>query len=173
MFVIHSAIHSFNHPLVKISLFHRHAQMGRIGASSHKTHFIYIFLEILHHKGHQNRCIGSKVSAILLNVWIFHTSGVVSGTVCACSLRSKLLSSYFNPTLDTRFLILSFRSAQGTHPGILKQGGLENSGQRLKPSMTKLREKFLFFLIQKNYILKNLNFLKIFFLSKQIYFLIC
>ena len=41
---IHSFIHSiFNNPLVKISLWHRHAQTVTKGASSHKTNYIDIF----------------------------------------------------------------------------------------------------------------------------------
>ena len=51
------------------------------GASSHKTNYIDIFSEIL------NCCIGSRVTAILLNGWILPTGGVGLGRVCpaACS----------------------------------------------------------------------------------------
>ena len=42
-------------------------------------------------EGHQNRCIGSKVTTILLNVWILPTGGAASGRVCACNLRSRLV----------------------------------------------------------------------------------
>ena len=52
---------------MKISLQRRHAQTVKNGASSHKTNYIDIFLEILNPEGHQNRYIGSKVTAILLN----------------------------------------------------------------------------------------------------------
>ena len=62
------------------------------GASSHKTNYIDIFSDILNPEGHQNRCIGSKVTAILLNGWNLPTGGASSGRVCACSLRSRLVS---------------------------------------------------------------------------------
>ena len=52
---------------VKISLRRRHAQTVKNGASSNKTNYIDIFSEILNPEGHQNCCIGSKVTAILLN----------------------------------------------------------------------------------------------------------
>ena len=57
------------------------------GASSHKTNYIDICPEILNLEGHQNRCIGSKVTAILLNGWILPTGGVALGRVCpaACA----------------------------------------------------------------------------------------
>ena len=41
--------------LVKISLRRRHAKTGKNGASSHKTNYIELFLEILNREGHQNR----------------------------------------------------------------------------------------------------------------------
>ena len=65
-------------PLVNIYLRRRHAQTGKHGASSHKTYYIDIFSEILNLEGHQNRCIGSKVTAILMNGWILPTDGVAS-----------------------------------------------------------------------------------------------
>ena len=77
---------------MKISLRRRHAQTVNNGASSHKTKFINIFSEILNIEGHQNRCIGSKFTAILLNGRILPTGGAASGRVCACSLRSRLVS---------------------------------------------------------------------------------
>ena len=43
-----------------------HAQTVGNGASSHKIDYIAIFLEILNPEGHQNRIIGSRVTAILL-----------------------------------------------------------------------------------------------------------
>ena len=42
------------------------------GASSHKTNCIDISLEILNLEVHQNCCIGSKVTAIFLNGWIWN-----------------------------------------------------------------------------------------------------
>ena len=47
-------------------------------ASSHKTNYIDIFSEILNLEGHLNRCIGSKVTGILLNGWNLPTGGVAS-----------------------------------------------------------------------------------------------
>ena len=38
-------------PLVKISLWPRHTQTGKNGASSHKTNYIYILSEILDLEG--------------------------------------------------------------------------------------------------------------------------
>ena len=43
--------------------------MVKNGASSHETNYINNFPEILNLGGHKNRCIGSKVTAILLNRW--------------------------------------------------------------------------------------------------------
>ena len=41
--------------------------MGNNGATSHDTNYFDIFSEILNLEGNQNRYIGSKVLAILLN----------------------------------------------------------------------------------------------------------
>ena len=60
---------------MKISLRRRHAQTVKNGASSHKTNYIDIFSEILNPEGHQNRSIGSKVTAILLNGLILPIGG--------------------------------------------------------------------------------------------------
>ena len=67
-----------SHPLVKISLQRRHAQTVKDDASSHKTNYINILLEILNLEDHLNHYIGSKVTAILLNGWILPTGGVAS-----------------------------------------------------------------------------------------------
>ena len=40
--------------------------------------------------------IGSKVTGILLNVYILPIDGVASGRVCACSLPSRLVSKQTN-----------------------------------------------------------------------------
>jgi hypothetical protein len=61
--------------------------MVKNDASSHKTNYIEIFSDILNPEGHQNRCISSKVTEILLNGWILPTGGASSGRVCVCSLR--------------------------------------------------------------------------------------
>ena len=59
-----------------------------------KQIILTFFKEILNLEGNQNCCIGSKVTAILLNGWIFHTGGASLGRVCACSLRSRLVFIY-------------------------------------------------------------------------------
>ena len=46
-----------------------------------QTEYIDILSEILNFEGHLNRCIGSIVTAILLNGWIFPTGGVALGTM--------------------------------------------------------------------------------------------
>ena len=83
-----------SNPLVKISLRRRQAQTVQNGASSHKTNkqanFIDIFSENLNLESHQNRCIGSKVTAILLNEWILPTGGVALGMVCPAASAAGL-----------------------------------------------------------------------------------
>ena len=83
----HSLTEKLIHPLVEIYLRRSHAQAVQNGASSHKTNYIDVFLEILNLEGHLNCCIGSKVTGILLNGWILPTGGVVLGMVCpaACT----------------------------------------------------------------------------------------
>ena len=78
--------------LIKISLRRCHAQTVKNGASSHKTNYFYIFSENPNLEGHQNRCIGSKVTALLLKGCILPTGGASSGRFCACSLRSRIVS---------------------------------------------------------------------------------
>ena len=56
---------------VKVSLRRRHAPMVGNGALSHKIDYITIYEEILNLEGHQNCTTGSRVTAILLNAWIF------------------------------------------------------------------------------------------------------
>ena len=48
-----------------------------------KITILTFFLEILNVEGHQNRCLDSKVTRILLNGWILPSGGVASGRVCA------------------------------------------------------------------------------------------
>ena len=45
---------------------------------------------IINVEGHQNSTIGLKVTAVLLNGWIFPIGGVASEKVCACSLHSRI-----------------------------------------------------------------------------------
>ena len=62
------------------------------GALSHKIDYVAIFKEILNLEGHLNRITGSRVTAILLNGWVLPVGGIALGRVCACSLRSRLVS---------------------------------------------------------------------------------
>ena len=79
-----------SHPLVQISLRRRHAQTVINCASSRKTTYIDMFSEILNLDRHPNRCIGSKVTAILLNGWILLNGGVASGRVCSAAWAAGL-----------------------------------------------------------------------------------
>ena len=76
---------------MKISLQRRHAQTIRGGAWSHKIYYIH---KIINFEGHQNRIIGSKVTAILLNWWILPIAGVASGRVCARGTNLGSLGHY-------------------------------------------------------------------------------
>ena len=61
------------------------------GASSHKIDYFSKFSEILNLEGQHNHITGSRVMAILLNGWTLPIGEAVSGRVCACSLRSRLV----------------------------------------------------------------------------------
>ena len=61
------------------------------GAFGHKIHYVTIFMEILNPEGNLNCVTDSKVTANLLNVRILPIGGALSGRVCACSLRSRLV----------------------------------------------------------------------------------
>ena len=78
---------AFSH---KISWRRRHAQTIINGASSHKTNYIDIFSEIPNLEGHINHCIGSQVTAILLNGWILPAGGVALGRVCPATCAAGL-----------------------------------------------------------------------------------
>ena len=60
------------------------------GTSSHKSNYIDLFFKILNLEGHQNRCIGSKVTVILLNEWILPTVGAACGRVCTLHVKQLL-----------------------------------------------------------------------------------
>ena len=68
--------------------------MVEYGAFSHKVNYVTIISEILNLEGHPNRTAGSKVMAILLNVWILPIGVVASSRVCA--QPAKLDSKYLN-----------------------------------------------------------------------------
>ena len=69
----------------------RHDQMVKDSAYSHKIDYVRKVQPILNLKGHPNRTIGSKSTAILVNWWNLPIGGVASGRVCACSLRSRFV----------------------------------------------------------------------------------
>ena len=52
--------------------------------------YIVILSEILNFEGKLNHCIGSKVTAILLNEWILPTGGVASGRVFPAAFAAGL-----------------------------------------------------------------------------------
>ena len=64
--------------IVKIPLRGRHTLMVEDGAFSHKIDYVAIFYKILNLEEHQNLITGSKVTAILLNVWILPIGGASS-----------------------------------------------------------------------------------------------
>ena len=57
--------------------------------------YVIVIKNFLNPKGHQNPISGSKVTAVLLKGWIWPISigGVAFRRVCACRLRSRLVSS--------------------------------------------------------------------------------
>ena len=81
--------------------------MVRNGAFSHKIDYINIFLEILNLEGNQNRITGSRVTAILLNGWIFPIgqSGEASRwRVCYQQGLPRLVSGYYRHCPDRLYL---------------------------------------------------------------------
>ena len=72
-----------------------HAQMVKNSATSHITNYIDIFTGNLNLEGHLYCCIGSKVTAILLNGWILPTGGVVSGRVCPAACAAGLFLNIY------------------------------------------------------------------------------
>ena len=62
-----------------------------------QTIYIDTFSDISNPEGHLNRCIGSKVTAILLNGWNLPTGGVASGRVCPAACAAGLFI-YNDPT---------------------------------------------------------------------------
>ena len=67
-----------------------------------------ISTEILNLEGHLNHCIGSKVTAILLNGWILPTGGVASGRVCHAAYAAGVFMFIhhlnINPTSPFRYI---------------------------------------------------------------------
>ena len=64
-----------------------------------QTIYIDTFSDISNPEGYLNRCIGSKVTAILLNGWNLPTGGVASGRVCptGCAAGLFLFHQFANP----------------------------------------------------------------------------
>ena len=77
---------------MKISVLRRHARTVKDCASSHKIDYVNIFSKIVNLDGHQNRFIGSKVTAILVNGGILPNGGAASEgsapAACAVGLFS-------------------------------------------------------------------------------------
>ena len=89
---------------MKIYLRRCHALAVADGTFSQKIEYVTIIKGILNPKEHPNRITGSKVMAILLNGWIFPIGGGSSGRVCACSLRSRLVSGVASAGVKNRCL---------------------------------------------------------------------
>ena len=78
----------YSQPILFLHKYSQHNQLADPGeARDCSTKYIDIFVENLNLEGHLNRCISSKVKAILLNGWILHTGGFAPGRVCpaACA----------------------------------------------------------------------------------------
>ena len=58
-----------------------------------KQTILTFFSEIPNLEGYWNGCIGSKVTAVLLNGWIFATGRVALGRVCPAACAAGLLLS--------------------------------------------------------------------------------
>ena len=92
---IHSLIQSLSEPFPPTALRRRHAQTVRDSTSSVKIDYIIVIKNFLNPKEHENPICGSKVTAILLKVWILPIGRASSGRVCVCSLRSRLVFGNF------------------------------------------------------------------------------
>ena len=71
------------------SSFSFHALMVGDEAISHKIDYVGTLYEIISYQGHPNCMTGSRDTAMLLKGWIFPFGEVASGSVCACSLRTR------------------------------------------------------------------------------------
>ena len=75
---------------MKISLQRRHAPTVRNGALSHKIDYISNFKDNQNLKGYQYRNTGSRVMAILLNMWIFPIRQSGEASRCRVSYQRGL-----------------------------------------------------------------------------------
>ena len=90
--VIHSFIHSVSDLFLTLFLRHCQAQTIWDGVSNHKIDYVASVKGILNLKGYRNPIIGSKITAILLNVWILPSGGAASGRVCAQPAKQASLN---------------------------------------------------------------------------------
>ena len=86
-------IHSFIQSVILTALRRRHAQTVRYRASSYKIDYVIVIKSFLNPEGHQNPISGSKVTAILLKVWIWPIGEASAGRVC--NQRGYPVSSSF------------------------------------------------------------------------------
>ena len=78
------------------------------GALSHKIKLYFnFFQDNLNPEGHLNRFIESNVTAILVNGGILHRGGASLGSVCAGSLRSRLVFLFFYLIFSSSLLWLN------------------------------------------------------------------
>ena len=89
-----------------------HAQTVRYNSSSYEIDYFIVIKNFQNPKRHQNPISGSKVTDILLKGWIWPIDGVVSGRVCACSQRGRLV----NIQLEFFFRNNTFRSLVSLSP---------------------------------------------------------
>ena len=73
-----------------------------------------VITNFLNPERHQNCITSSKVTAILVKGKILPIGGVASGSVCACSLRSKLVVEHLDASLQgATFLQEARRDQEG------------------------------------------------------------
>ena len=82
---------SVSKPFPPTALRPRHAQTVRDSTSSYKIDYVKVIKNFLNLEGHKNPISGSKFIAIILKGCIWPNGGASSGSVCACSLRSRLV----------------------------------------------------------------------------------
>ena len=83
---------SVSQPFPPTALRRHHNKTVWDSTSRYKIDYVIVIKNFLHPEGHQNPISGSKVAAILWKGWILPICGASSGRVCACSLRSRLVS---------------------------------------------------------------------------------
>ena len=86
-------VHAWNLSWLPPSLHCRHAQTVRDSSSSYKIDYVIVIKNYINPEGHQNPISGSKFTAILLKGGFCLSVEPQRGRVCACSLRSRLVST--------------------------------------------------------------------------------